>query len=160
MAALPPQAQGLGASNLQPLLSELMHALHNELARQVLVHLAFGSRDVTSLVKQMERDQGNVSKHLASLRELGVIERQRTKKNCIYRLGSPVSCTVAEGKQITVRIAGRHQTEVTFKTALPSILTVEQGRSAFPELKLSAPTTQDVNEARPDVTTPAKTRRR
>jgi DNA-binding transcriptional ArsR family regulator len=131
--------EALGASMPLPKLTELIHALHNDLARQVLVHLAFGPRDVSGLVAEIERPQGNVSKHLTALRDLGILQRQRTKKNCIYELGPLVSCSVAEGQLITVRIAGRHHTEVTFTTTVPACFLKVSGQGTLSEPKAPLP---------------------
>jgi ArsR family transcriptional regulator len=41
---------------------------------------------VTQLVKKLEVEQSSLSRHLAALRELGVLEARQEKKNVYYKL--------------------------------------------------------------------------
>ncbi|HEY4330134.1 MAG TPA: metalloregulator ArsR/SmtB family transcription factor [Phycisphaerae bacterium] len=67
-------------------LCQLFHLLSDKNRLQMVLMLAEGERDVTSLCKELHLAQPTVSHHLGLLRMNGVIMNKRNGKRVIYAL--------------------------------------------------------------------------
>ena len=84
-----PQMKG-HATTLSPEALELVAATFRVLGEPVrlrlLQMLQEGERSVTSLAEEIGTTQPNVSKHLKTLQEAGLVTRQQVKNSVFYRL--------------------------------------------------------------------------
>jgi ArsR family transcriptional regulator len=69
--------------------ARLLKALANETRLRIVERLARGECNVGALVKMMGCDQSTVSKHLAILRGVGVVDDERRGNTVFYRLLTP-----------------------------------------------------------------------
>ena len=69
--------------------ARLLKALANETRLRIIDRLARGECHVGELVKMMACDQSTVSKHLAVLRGVGVVDDERRGNTVFYRLVTP-----------------------------------------------------------------------
>jgi DNA-binding transcriptional ArsR family regulator len=70
-----------------PGLASMLRILSDETRLRILLALAQGERDVTSLWISLRLPQARVSHHLAILRLAGVAAHRRAGKRVFYRLG-------------------------------------------------------------------------
>ena len=69
--------------------ARILKALANETRLKIIHRLGRGECRVGELVKTVGADQSTVSKHLAILRSVGVVEDERRGNTVIYRLVTP-----------------------------------------------------------------------
>jgi DNA-binding transcriptional ArsR family regulator len=69
--------------------ARLLRALANETRLAIIDRLSRGECQVGELVRLIDRDQSTVSKHLAILREAGVLDDERRGNMVFYRLVTP-----------------------------------------------------------------------
>jgi DNA-binding transcriptional ArsR family regulator len=69
--------------------ARLLKALANETRLRIIHNLSGGERQVGDLVSIIGCDQSTVSKHLATLRSVGVVEDERRGNAVFYRLLTP-----------------------------------------------------------------------
>ena len=93
--------------------AEVLRALANETRLMIVDRLSRGECCVCDLVEMVGCDQSTVSKHLALLRQTGVLEGERRGNHIYYRLLTPcvlsvLSCTsrVREDRARSVAPAG------------------------------------------------------
>lgn len=79
-------AKGVMTDELTELVAERFKALADPGRVRLLNLLRDGERSVGDLVEQTGLTQANVSKHLARLRDLGFVTRQRDGLHIYYRL--------------------------------------------------------------------------
>ena len=71
---------------LLPNVVERLRALADESRLRILMRLRQGEANVTALVGELGIAQASVSKHLAVLREVGLVEVTRQSNQAIYRI--------------------------------------------------------------------------
>jgi DNA-binding transcriptional ArsR family regulator len=71
---------------LLPSVVERLRALADESRLRILMRLRQGEANVTALVGELGIAQASVSKHLAVLREVGLVEVNRQSNQAIYRV--------------------------------------------------------------------------
>jgi ArsR family transcriptional regulator len=69
--------------------ARLLKALANEKRLKIIDRLNQGECHVGELVRVLETDQSTVSKHLAILRAVGVVDDDRRGNTVVYRLLTP-----------------------------------------------------------------------
>jgi DNA-binding transcriptional ArsR family regulator len=82
---MPPKSSNSEAQSLNNLCT-LFHLLSDKTRLQIVMMLAEGERDVTSLCKELHLAQPTVSHHLGLLRMNRVIMNKRQGKRVIYTL--------------------------------------------------------------------------
>lgn len=82
---MPPKSASSEAQSLNNL-CQLFHLLSDKTRLQIVMMLAEGERDVTSLCKELHLAQPTVSHHLGLLRMNRVIINKRQGKRVIYAL--------------------------------------------------------------------------
>ena len=71
---------------LLPGVVERLRALADESRIRILMRLREGEANVTTLVEDLDIAQASVSKHLAVLREVGLVDVTRQANQAIYRI--------------------------------------------------------------------------
>jgi len=106
------EMQGIGAmaQDLEPLVG-LFRLLSDKTRLNILIILARGERNVTSLCQELELPQPTVSHHLGLLRTKNLISNRRSGKQVFYGLNGRIEPAAGEGLQIraepfVVRIDG------------------------------------------------------
>ncbi|MEI8176191.1 MAG: metalloregulator ArsR/SmtB family transcription factor [Candidatus Omnitrophota bacterium] len=66
--------------------ADFLKALAHPIRLQVIEYLKEGEASVGKLVQELGVEQSSLSRHLAILRDLGVLEARQEKKNVYYRL--------------------------------------------------------------------------
>lgn len=66
--------------------ADFLRALSHPVRLQVIEYLKNGEASVGKLVQELGVEQSSLSRHLAILRELGVLEARQEKKNVYYNL--------------------------------------------------------------------------
>lgn len=79
-------AKGVMSDELTALVAERFKALSDPARVRLLNAMRDGERSVGELVEETGLTQANVSKHLARLRELGFVTRQRQGLHIYYRI--------------------------------------------------------------------------
>jgi ArsR family transcriptional regulator len=69
--------------------ARVLKALANETRLRIVHRLGSGQCSVGEMVRTLKVDQSTVSKHLAVLRNIGVVEDQRHGNKVVYRLLTP-----------------------------------------------------------------------
>lgn len=69
--------------------ARVLKALANETRLRIIDRLSRGECHVGELVQEFKVDQSTVSKHLAVLRSVGVVEDERHGNSVTYRLVAP-----------------------------------------------------------------------
>ena len=69
--------------------ARILKALANETRLKIIDRLGKGECHVGELVKAIGADQSTVSKHLAILRSVGVVDDERQGNAVLYRLVTP-----------------------------------------------------------------------
>ena len=69
--------------------ADICHTLADQTRLMILHELRSGEKSVGQLVSDLELPQANVSRHLAILRERGVVFTRREGTTIYYRLSSP-----------------------------------------------------------------------
>ncbi len=69
--------------------ADLFHALSDATRLALLQHLAFGEHRVRDLVEHLDLAQSTVSKHLACLRECGLVSMRTQGRASWYSLAEP-----------------------------------------------------------------------
>ncbi len=69
--------------------ARLLRAIANETRLKIIVRLYEGPCNVSELVELTKVDQSTISKHLAVLRNSGIVEDQRQGNKVIYHLVTP-----------------------------------------------------------------------
>lgn len=72
--------------DLIPRVVERFRALADETRIRLLLRLKSGPANVTSLTRELNINQASVSKHLAILRQVGLIEARRQGTQAIYQV--------------------------------------------------------------------------
>lgn len=88
MATRTPQ-RGLQYREMYRLQARVLRALANETRLMIVDRLARGECSVGDLTKMIELDQSTVSKHLAVLRNHGIVSDRREGTSVFYRLLTP-----------------------------------------------------------------------
>ena len=94
------RGSGVDEQKLEPLVS-LFRLLADRTRLKILMLLAKGERNVTSLCEELALPQPTVSHHLGLLRMSNLISNRRNGKQVFYGLNGSVD-SVAEGLQIGV----------------------------------------------------------
>lgn len=76
-----------------PAAAALFHSLSDPTRLAILRHLALGERKVVDLVAHLDAGQSNVSKHLACLRECGLVQSRAAGRASLYSLTVPKELT-------------------------------------------------------------------
>jgi DNA-binding transcriptional ArsR family regulator len=71
---------------LLPSVVERLRALADESRLRILMRLREGEANVSTLVEDLDIAQASVSKHLAVLREVGLVDVTRQANQAIYRI--------------------------------------------------------------------------
>ncbi len=70
--------------------SSLFQALANSTRLQILEALRDGEKPVNAILARVERDQGNVSQHLATLRLRGLVVNRKAGNQVFYSVRDPL----------------------------------------------------------------------
>lgn len=98
------QKRGLGASGRElDGLVELFRLLSDKTRLNILLLLASGERNVTSLCEELELPQPTVSHHLGLLRMRNLISNRRNGKQVFYGLNGHVVPDKGNGLQIAAQ---------------------------------------------------------
>ncbi len=84
-------------------LDSVIDVLRNNVRRGLLLTLAKGDKDVSTLANEINAHISVISHNLRALRELGVVEVRRDARRRIYRL-SPMVNTTQDGEMMTLSI--------------------------------------------------------
>lgn len=95
------EMEGIGAmaQDLEPLVG-LFRLLSDKTRLNILMILAKGERNVSSLCEELSLPQPTVSHHLGLLRTKNLISNRRNGKQVFYGLNGRIESTAAEGLQI------------------------------------------------------------
>ena len=74
---------------LYKLHASICHTLANPKRLEIIDKLRSRELSVTQLVRALEISQGNLSQHLAIMRQRGIVTTRREGLNVYYRLSSP-----------------------------------------------------------------------
>jgi len=75
-------------------LEEVLHVLHGPIRCEILLLLAYGELDVSTITQSLELDMATVSHNLTMLRKRGLVVRRDEHKRRIYHHGSCIDATV------------------------------------------------------------------
>ena len=75
--------------NLLPRVVERLKALADESRIRILLRLKSGEANVTTLARELGVNQPAVSKHLAVLRQAGLLECRKHGTQCVYAVRDP-----------------------------------------------------------------------
>lgn len=109
-----------------------MRAVDSCLRLEILIELAAGESDVSTLASTLHLEISVVSKYLTKLRKLGIAQCRRDKKRHIYALAPEVQLSIRDG-QFLVKVAAAQS--VTCELGVPiemlNQLRVERGLPAL-----------------------------
>ena len=111
MQKRPPAPNGTEA-DLEPLVA-LFRLLSDKTRLNILMLLAKGERNVSSLCDQLKLPQPTVSHHLGLLRMSNLITNRRDGKQVFYELEGRVNAADAKNLQVTV---DRFKVSIAFPT--------------------------------------------
>lgn len=97
------------APELMNLMMERLRALSDEARLRLLIRLREGECNVSSLVVEVGIAQASVSKHLAVLRQAGIVAVRRSGTQAFYRVVDP---TVFQVYQLTCDSVKRDKEEL------------------------------------------------
>ena len=66
--------------------ADFLRALSHPVRLQIIEYLKSGESSVGQLARELGVEQSSLSRHLATLKELGVLEARQEKKNVYYKL--------------------------------------------------------------------------
>jgi DNA-binding transcriptional ArsR family regulator len=98
---------------------KVLSVLANPIRVEVLMLLAFSEKCVADIAAVLQLDQSTVSHALRKLLDVGLVEREISKKNHIYKLSEAVEAEIIDGMirlEVTtdsVRISFQAQTQWT-----------------------------------------------
>jgi DNA-binding transcriptional ArsR family regulator len=76
--------------------SEVLKAMADPMRLRILHSLHDGELSVTGIIEAVGGSQANVSRHLAVLRNAGLVENRREGLNAFYRISDPRVFTICE----------------------------------------------------------------
>jgi DNA-binding transcriptional ArsR family regulator len=96
---------------LYKLLAELCKAFSDPKRLIIIAELRKGQKSVSDLVRILTTPQAVVSRHLAILRERGIVDARREGNNIYYSLSDPRVCEACDIIQqiLMTRIEQRHR---------------------------------------------------
>lgn len=96
---------------LYRLLADLCKAFSNPKRLIIITELRKGQKSVGDLVRILAIPQGAVSRHLAVLREQGIVDARREGTNVFYSLMDPMICEAFDiiSKIVMTRIEKRYR---------------------------------------------------
>ncbi len=90
------------------LVSKLFRGLAEPTRLAIIAELAEGETRVSDLVERLGGTQGNVSGHLACLKDCGLVADRRDGRQVFYRIAAPQVVAVLRSAEALLAIAG-HQ---------------------------------------------------
>src|SRR4051812_49117731 len=87
-------------------LPRLMHALSDATRLRLVLALAEGPRNVTSLCEEIGHPQPTISHHLGLLRHHGIVETRREGKRVIYMLKTTAVLDPVDGNSLALAAEG------------------------------------------------------
>jgi DNA-binding transcriptional ArsR family regulator len=93
-------------ANDAALASKLFRGFSDPTRLAILLELLDGERRVTDLVAAVGSSQGNVSGHLACLKDCGLVLDRPEKRQVFYRISSPAVVDVLRAAQALLAIHG------------------------------------------------------
>jgi DNA-binding transcriptional ArsR family regulator len=110
MQKRPPAASNTPEADLEPLVA-LFRLLSDKTRLNILMLLAGGERNVSSLCDELRLPQPTVSHHLGLLRMSNLITNRRDGKQVFYELDGKVDAATARTLQVSV---DRYKVSVAF----------------------------------------------
>ena len=87
--------------------SKLFNGFADRTRLAILVELAAGERRVTDLVQALDGSQGNISGHLACLKECGLVIDRPEGRQVFYRIACPEVLDVLRSAEALVALTGQ-----------------------------------------------------
>ena len=87
--------------------SKLFNGFADRTRLAILLHLADGERRVTDLVHALDGSQGNVSGHLACLKECGLVVDRPAGRQVFYRIAHPEVYDVLRSAEALLAVTGQ-----------------------------------------------------
>jgi ArsR family transcriptional regulator, cadmium/lead-responsive transcriptional repressor len=100
------------------LAAKLFRGLGDPLRLAILAQLADGERRVTDLVEQLEGSQGNISGHLACLKDCGLVTDRPEGRQVFYRIAAPEVVRVLRAAESLLETTG-HRVDLCSNYRVP-----------------------------------------
>lgn len=88
------------------LATKLFRGFADRTRLSILVELGAGELRVVDLVNRLQGSQGNVSGHLACLKECGLVEDRPEGRQVFYRIATPEVASVLRAAEDLLAVAG------------------------------------------------------